>query len=235
MHKLISLKSLCILLIVFMINACGFTPIKKEATRKKVHTKERPSLEEVSTAKPSKERIIKKAKEAIETVEPDSKLIYSSNRSGNLEVWISDLDGKNSTQLTSDERYESNWPRVSPDRSKVLFYRAPKGAKENAYDQFSLWQLELHSQEVQELIPKGQYGWTTQGVADWSPDGSNIIMAASKDKGRWHLYVTDAKGRNPKRISKRETASPHLIVYKNRSVVGRSSVRRSGIQGQCTP
>ena len=205
MNKLISIKSISVLLLLFMINACGFTPIKKEATRKKVHTKERPSLEEISTGKPSKERIIKKAKEVIKTVEPDSKLIYSSSRSGNLEIWISDLDGENQTQLTSDDRYESNWPRVSPDRSKVLFYRAPKGAKENAYDQFSLWQLDLDSQNTQELIPKGQYGWITQGVADWSPDGSKIIMAASKDKGRWHLYITDAYGKNPKQISKRQS------------------------------
>jgi len=137
-------SKLKIIIIVFLtvifLSACGFTPIKKEATRKKVHTKERPSLEEISDAKPSKERIVKKAKQAInESADiSDSKLIFSSDRSGNLEIWISDLDGENEIQLTSDDQYESNWPRVSPDRSKVLFYRAPKGAKENAYDKFSL-------------------------------------------------------------------------------------------------
>ncbi|MEM7400653.1 MAG: hypothetical protein AAF304_01750 [Pseudomonadota bacterium] len=205
MKQIFSLQFSLILFLILSISACGLTPIKKEATRKRVHTKERPSLEEISDAKPSKERIINKAKEAVKTVEPGSKLIYSSNRSGNLEIWISDLDGENPVQLTTDDRYESNWPRVSPDRNKVLFYRAPKGAKENAYDEFSLWLLDLSDQSVRELIPKGQYGWSTQGVADWSPDGSKIIMAASQTKGRWHIYVTDANGKNPKQISKRES------------------------------
>jgi len=188
-----------------LIHACGLTPVKKDATRKKVHTKERPSIEEVSDIKPSKERNVKKAKEVIKTTAINSKLIFASNRTGNLEIWLSDLDGENEVQLTTDDKYESNWPRVSPDRSKVLFYRAPKGAKESSYEQFSLWQLNLNDHSLQELIPQGTYGWYTQGVADWSPDGSKIVMAASKDKERWHIYITDANGKNPQRISKRDS------------------------------
>lgn len=200
-----TILTILFILITFLINACGFTPIKKEATRKKVHTKDRPSIEEVREAKPSKERNVKKAKEAIKVSSINTKLIFSSNRTGNLEIWLSDLDGDNALQLTTDDQYESNWPRVSPDRTKVLFYRAPKGSKENAYEQFSLWQLNLADQSLKELIPHGRYGWVTQGVADWSPDGKSIVMAASKDKGRWHLYITDANGNNPQRISKRES------------------------------
>ncbi len=188
-----------------LMNACGLTPIKKEATRKKVHTKERVSIEEVRDAKPSKERNVKKAKEVIKTTVTNSKLIFASNRTGNLEIWLSDLDGENEVQLTTNDKYESHWPRVSPDRSKIIFYRAPKGTKENAYDQFSLWLLNLSDQSLKELIPHGAYGWNAQGVADWSPDGSNIVMAASENKDRWHLYITDANGKNPNRISKRES------------------------------
>ncbi|NNC66519.1 MAG: hypothetical protein HKN83_00615 [Gammaproteobacteria bacterium] len=204
------LNNKIILLSVFiatylLVNACGLTPIKKDATRKKVHTKDRPSVEEVRNAKPSKERNVKKAKEVIKTTAVNSKLIFASNRTGNLEIWLSDLDGENPIQLTTDDKYESNWPRVSPDRSKVLFYRAPKGAKESDYDQFSLWLLNLSDHSLQELIPHGAYGWNTQGVADWSPDGTKIVMAASKNKGRSHIYITDANGKNPQKISKRES------------------------------
>lgn len=188
-----------------LISGCGLTPIKKEATRKKVHTKERPSIEEVQEAKPNKERNTRKATEVLKASTIDSKLIFSSNRTGNLEIWLADLDGKNPVQLTTDENYESNWPRVSPDRSKVLFYRTPRGAKESDYDQFSLWMLNLNDLSVQELIPRGAHGWKTQGVADWSPDGSKIVMAASGKNGRWHLYMSDAYGKNLQKISKRES------------------------------
>lgn len=188
-----------------LLSACGLTPIKKDATRKKIHTKDRPTVEEVRDAKPNKERNVKKSQEVIKTMAPNSKLIFSSNRTGNLEIWISDLNGENPVQLTTDDNYESNWPRVSPDRTKVLFYRAPKGAKESSYEQFSLWMLNLKDQSVHELIPQGAHGWKTQGVADWSPDGTKIVMAASKAKGSWNLYISDAEGKNPKRISKRES------------------------------
>ena len=194
-----------ILISIFILNSCGLTPIKKEATRKKIHTKDRPSLEETREAKPSKERNIKKAKEVIKTATSHSKLIFSSNRTGNLEIWLSDLDGKNSVQLTTDDKYESFWPRVSPDRAKVLFYRVPIGEKESAYDQFSLWQLDLNDQSLKQLIPHSSFEWVEQGFANWSPDGSKLIMAASKQKGRWHLYITDLNGKNPQRISQRES------------------------------
>jgi len=118
---------------------------------------------------------------------------------------MSELNGENPIQLTTDENYESNWPRVSPDRSKVLFYRAPRGAKESSYEQFSLWQLDLNTLNVVELIPQGMHGWTRQGVADWSPDGTQIVMAAAKGKGSWNLYITDANAQNPVRISKRDS------------------------------
>ena len=201
------------LLIIFFVTACGLTPIKKDATRKKVHTKERPTIEEMREVKPktaktskaAKEKNIKKAKEVIKTTATHSKLIFSSNRTGNLEIWLSDLNGENAIQLTTDNNYESHWPRVSPDRSKVLFYRAPKGSKENAYDQFSLWQLNLKDQSLKELIPQGANNWATQGVADWSPDGKKIVMAAAENKERWHLYITDEEGKNPTKVSKRES------------------------------
>lgn len=191
----------CIKIILFtQLSACGLTPINKSATRKDVHTKEKPKLSEVKTPK----KVTAKPEAIVEAL-PNSKLIFSSDRTGNLEIWISNLDGSKPLQLTDDKKYESNWPRVSPDRSKVLFYRAPKGAKESSYELFSLWQIDIDGNNARELIPNGTYGWATQAVADWSPDGKSIIMASSKKGGNWNLYLTDAAGKNPKRISKRES------------------------------
>ena len=199
-HKYL-LSVFCIaIFLVSQIAACGLTPIKKSATRKNVHSKEKPVLTEVNTPKKVTAR-----PEVIEESLPDSKLIFASDRSGNLEIWISNLDGSKAFQLTDDDKYESNWPRVSPDRSKVLFYRAPRGAKESSYEQFSLWQVDIYGNNPIELIPKGSYGWISQGVADWSPDGTKIVMAAADKTQRWQLYVTNANGKNPQRISKRDS------------------------------
>ncbi len=197
--KIVTIFCLAIFLFT-QFSACGLTPIKKSATRKNVHTKEKPALSEVKTPKKVTSRPI-----VIEQALINSKLIFASNRTGNLEIWISNLDGTKPLQLTDDKKYESNWPRVSPDRTKVLFYRAPKGAKESSYEQFSLWQIDIYGKNPVELIPQGAYGWISQGVADWSPDGTKILMAASDKRNGWQLYVTDANGKNPQRISKRKS------------------------------
>ncbi len=192
-----------LILIIFIstqITACGFTPVKKSATRKKINSKENPELAEVKKIKK-----VTAHKDKVASAAPNSKLIFSSNRSGNLEIWISELDGSKPLQLTDNKNFESWWPRVSPDRSKVLFYRSPKGTDESTYDEASLWQIDSNGENEIELIPQGEYGWSTQGIADWSPDGSKIVMAAANSKNHWHLYITDSNGKHPSRISKRES------------------------------
>ena len=185
---------------LFQIAACGLTPIKKSATRKKIHTKEAPELVEIKTPK----KVTERPNEVI-AASPNTKLIFSSNRTGNLEIWIANLDGSKPLQLTDNINYESWWPRVSPDRKKVLFYRSPKGTDENSYDKASLWQIDTTGQNELELISSGAYGWLSQGMADWSPDGLQIILSASPKKNTWHLYMVDSDGKNPTLISKRKS------------------------------
>lgn len=52
------------------------------------------------------------------------------------------------------------------------------------------------------LLPQGSHGWSSQGVVDWSPDGTKLVMAGETD--HWNLYVTDTDGSNPLRISERD-------------------------------
>jgi hypothetical protein len=55
----------------------------------------------------------------------------------NHEIFVMKTDGTEATRLTTDAAYENWWPRISPDRTKVLFYRAPAGNPEN-YGEASL-------------------------------------------------------------------------------------------------
>jgi len=136
---------------------------------------------------------------------PKHRLIFISNRSedGNLEVFTLDPQG-NFTQLTDNPEFDCHWPRPSPDKSSILFYRQEKdpGARQD-YTKFALWTMDANGENEKELLPVGSYGWTGQGVVDWSPDGSRLVMAGIED-GFWHMFLADTDGSNPVRISTRD-------------------------------
>lgn len=146
-------------------------------------------------------------------VEPEEaeRFLFASDRTGTLELY---RYGRNSaTSLTDDPDYDSWWPRLSPNGRRVLFYRSDvadrpaQGNGQGNYEYAALWSMNSDGTGARELIPVGAYGWTHQGVADWSPDGSRLVMAAidpGEGRGRWHLYVTDAEGDNPTRVSRRD-------------------------------
>ena len=110
-------------------------------------------------------------------------------------------DGSNVQQLTNDTRYENWWPRISPDRKKILFYRSPSGKPEN-YGEASLWVMRANGTGVTRLRARGADGWTMQGHGEWSPDGTKIAMFGSVGPAL-EIFVTDAFGRNPVQYTRR--------------------------------
>lgn len=99
------------------------------------------------------------------------------------------------TALTTDERYDSWWPRISPNRQQILFYRTTAGTGDN-YTQASLWLMHADGTQARELIASQANGWTIQGHAQWSPDGNTLVMCGAADS-TVHVFVTDADGQNP--------------------------------------
>jgi Tol biopolymer transport system component len=45
-------------------------------------------------------------------------------------------------QLTDDPSLDSWWPRISPDRRTILFYRAPAGVHDLDATKVSLWAMD---------------------------------------------------------------------------------------------
>ena len=68
--------------------------------------------------KPRFKRILAKAESA--TFSPNGKIIFSSEMSGNMEIWSIEPDGSRRIQLTSDAG-DDNTPIVSPDNNWIFF------------------------------------------------------------------------------------------------------------------
>jgi Tol biopolymer transport system component len=127
-------------------------------------------------------------------------LVFDSSRTGNHEIFLMKTDGSGARQLTSDTNYENWWPRISPDRRKLLFYRSPRGLPER-YDLASLWAMNADGTAVTLLRAKGTDGWALQGHAEWSPDGQSIAMFGGGTSPQ--IFIADVMGRSPRQVTDR--------------------------------
>ncbi|WMJ72131.1 hypothetical protein RCC89_02950 [Cytophagaceae bacterium ABcell3] len=129
-------------------------------------------------------------------------LFFSSNRTGNYEIYVK-KDGS-LVQVTDDKNLDSWWLRVSPDGKTLICYRSRAINKNNNYEDATLWSMNLDGSDAKKLIALDDNQWKAQGVADWSPDGTQLVMAAIEGaSNRWHLFITDSNGKNAKKVSSR--------------------------------
>ena len=128
-------------------------------------------------------------------------LVFDSNRGGNHEIYVMRTDGSDPVQLTDDPQYANWWPRISPDRRRILFYRAAANASED-YATASLWVMNADGSNLTRLRAAGENGWTLQGHTEWSPDGTRIAMFGTANAAV-EVFVTDACGQNPVQYTRR--------------------------------
>lgn len=160
----------------------------------------------------------------IDTDDTETELYYYSKRNGVNNIYKSDLQ-HNETPIIIDNEYHDWWVRVSPNKLKILWYKSPLNVPSNQeynnYEEAELWMADIEGTNPQKIIDLADYNWTAQGVADWSPDGTELVMAVTDSSGHWHIYITKSDGSNPQRISQRNSlyADPswspdgHKIVY----------------------
>jgi len=135
------------------------------------------------------------------TVLAANQLVFDSTRlSANREIYVMRTDGTGITRLTNNAAYEHWWPRISPDRKKILFYRRPAGVQADDYAQASLWVMNADGTGVTQLIAQGANGWSQQGHAEWSPDGTKLAMFGSFG-ATLQIFVTTATGSSPVRYT----------------------------------
>jgi TolB protein len=122
-----------------------------------------------------------------------TQIAYVSTKAGNKEIWAMDYDGSNQHELTSLHSIALT-PRWSPDSSRIAFtcYVPGRTGLTSA-------QICIYSIPSAKLISWPRYTGTNSSPA-WSPDGANIMFMSSM-QGNPDIYVSDANGGRPKRIT----------------------------------
>jgi TolB protein len=106
------------------------------------------------------------------TVSPQGdKIVFTSNRSGDLELWTMDVDGKNQKQITFDLGYDGG-AFFSPDGKKLVF-RASRPTDEEEV------------KEYKDLLAQGLVAPTSMELYTCNVDGSELTQITHLGKANW--------------------------------------------------
>lgn len=116
-------------------------------------------------------------------------LAFVADRSGNREIWSSDLFFQNAKQITG-HRSKSLNPNWSPDGDKLLY---------TSYFSNGFPDIMLMDMRTRKITKFAGYKGTNSGGA-FSPDGRQVAMILSAT-GNSELYVAPISTKKPKRLT----------------------------------
>lgn len=127
---------------------------------------------------------------------PEGRVVYSSQASGNWDIWTMDADGQNQRQLTRDSD-QNLFPSVSPDGRAVVF-ESYRGGRSH------VWRMNLDGSDQRRL---------TDGTGEFTPqfsaDGRWIVYQALAGVN-WNLLRIPADGGTPALMAENILTAPSL-------------------------
>ncbi len=110
---------------------------------------------------------------------PDARLVYTTEASGNPDIWIMNVDGSNRVQLTSAPGQDVS-PRVAPDGKYIIFVSDRDGA-------LRLWRMGLDGSGAMRLGPdpvaRSRGALSADGQWIYYNDSNNAFKKVSIDGG----------------------------------------------------
>ncbi len=119
-----------------------------------------------------------------EKVLPKYVLAYSSDESGNPEIYLTDIDGKSKKKITN-YKLRDGYASCSPDGKKIVFY-----AYYNGHKTWSIHTMNIDGSDRKRLTFIENV-WDS--APDWSPDGKKIIFSR-KENGVYKLWLMNSDG-----------------------------------------
>ena len=117
------------------------------------------------------------------------RIVFTSLRDGNAEIYVMDADGGNQERLTNHRAGDSS-PDWSPDGTMIAFVSNRDGARSRS----QIYVMDTHGKNPIRLTD----GPGFKRDPDWSPDGRKI--AFSVDGREDYLAVMDADGGNREKL-----------------------------------
>ena len=118
----------------------------------------------------------------------DSMLAFVSERDGNSEIYVMNMDGTGLLRLTNHPGRDTD-PAWSPDGKRIAFASDREGSSD----------IYVMNADGSNLVRRTQTG--SSDAPAWSPDGSKIAFSSLRD-GQFGIYVMSVDGdwANPTRV-----------------------------------
>ncbi len=174
------------------------------------------------------------------TVSPKGdKIVFTSMRSGDLELYTMNLDGTDVQQITDELGYDGG-AFFSPDGTKIIF-RASRPKTEEAIAKYKdlLSQGLVEPTDMELFICDADGGNLRQltflGNANWSPffhpSGEKILFSSNFEAPEgfpFNLYFIDLDGKNLERVTHGETFDAFPVFSNDGKYLAFSSNRNNG-------
>ena len=174
------------------------------------------------------------------TVSPKGdKIVFTSMRSGDLELYTCDIDGSNVKQITDELGYDGG-AFFSPDGSKLIFRASRPTTEEEIKEYKDLLAQGLVQPTNMELFICNADGsnlrqLTDLGQANWCPffhpSGEKIIFASNHTSKRgfpFNLYMINTDGSDLKQITYDDTFDAFPVFSNDGKQLVFSSNRNNG-------
>ncbi len=174
------------------------------------------------------------------TVSPKGdKIVFTSMRSGDLELYTMDLDGKNVKQITNELGYDGG-AFFSPDGTQLIFRasrpKTPEAIKEYKDllkeglvqpTEMELFICNADGSELRQLTHLGNANW----APFFHPLGKKILFSSNFEAERgfpFNLYLIDLDGKNLERVTHGETFDAFPVFSNDGKHLAFSSNRNNG-------
>ncbi|MCC6220981.1 MAG: PD40 domain-containing protein [Deltaproteobacteria bacterium] len=122
---------------------------------------------------------------------PDgTEILYESDESGNLEIYIARSDGSNVRNLTRNPATDKN-PHWSPDGKRIVFTSSRLGKGENLFimNTDGTQPLAITNNSNRNSVPK------------WSPRGNEVIYSTDSYWPGWDIVLYEIEGKRSMRMT----------------------------------
>jgi Tol biopolymer transport system component len=154
-----------------------------------------------------------KGYDAEATISPDGKkIVYTSDKSGDLELYVMDSDGKNETQITFGLGYDGG-AFFSPDNKKLVF-RASRPQTEEEQKEYKdflkqglvaptnmeIYTCDIDGKNLKQITKLGKANW----APFYHPSGKKIIFSSNHNSNKgynFNLFMVDENGENLEQIT----------------------------------
>nr|WP_042287052.1 PD40 domain-containing protein [Nonlabens ulvanivorans] len=181
-----------------------------------------------------------KGYDAEPTVSPQGdKIVFTSDRSGDLELYTMNIDGSDVKQITFELGYDGG-AFFSPDGTQLIFRSSRPKTEAEIKEYKDLLKVGLVQPTEMELYICNADGsdlrqLTQLGNANWSPfflpDGKRVLFSSNFEAERgfpFNLYMINTDGTGLERITHGETFDAFPVFSNNGKYLAFSSNRNNG-------